>query len=410
MAAPRSANVVRLGFVPLIDCASLVVAREMGFADQRGLTLELHKDMSWAAIRDKVTFGLYDGAHMLAGIPLATRLGLGGVKARMVAPMALGYGGNAVTVSKALYERMAEADPEAMAVQGAGTARALAKVIAADRSRGADPYQFATVFPFSTHNYELRYWLASAGIDPDRDLNLGIVAPPRMADALRSGWIDGYCVGEPWNLRSVAGGAGRIVATKDDIWPTGPEKVLGLSEEWTLRNPDQTARLVDALVDAAEWADDPSNAKTLAQLLARTDYVDADEAIIAQALSEKRYTFFRHGATYPWRAHGAWLLSQMVRWGQITRGADLLAVTEAVYRPDLYREAVADSVDLPAEEPRMVGYNAIPYDIPGASGRAFAMAPDRFLDGRPFDREDPAGYAFQFQIGHPAVRRADLSG
>ncbi len=394
---------VRLGFIPLMDCAALVVAHEMGFAEREGLTLDLRKEASWAAIRDKVLFGLYDGAHMLAGIPLAGYLGLGGVKAEMIIPMALGYGGNAVTLSTALYERMVAVAPEIMAGPPARRAEALGRVIAEDKAQGRPPYSLATVFPFSNHNYELRYWLAAAGIDPDRDVNMATIAPPRMAESLTAGWVDGYCVGEPWNTRAQADGVGRIVVTKQDIWPAGPEKVLGLGAAWAAAQPDTARRLLVALVAAARWADEPANRPALAEMLGRPEYVHADAGQIQSVLEEDRFTYFARGATYPWRAHGTWLLSQMVRWGQITHPADLVGVAEAVCRSDLYRDALGGQLDLPAEEPQIVGRNDRPFAVPGLSGAPFAMAPDRFFDGRPFDRQDPVAYAFGFPIGHPAL-------
>ncbi|WP_413206953.1 CmpA/NrtA family ABC transporter substrate-binding protein [Rhodospirillum sp. A1_3_36] len=404
-------DVIRLGFIPLIDCAALAVAREMDFAAREGLEIDTRKEGSWAAIRDKVAFGLYDGAHMLAGIPLACRLGLGGVPGDIISPMALGFGGNAVTVSNALHDALLAVDPGATpngAPDPSRIARALARVIASRKAAGQPPLSFATVFPFSSHNYDLRYWLATEGIDPDRDLNMGIIAPPRMAESLRSGWIDGYCVGEPWNLRAEAEGVGHILLTKRDIWPCGPEKVLGLNEAWAKTHGEVVTRLVSALVQAARWADQPENRDDLSKILSHPDYINQDAALIRRALDLGRHRFFETGATYPWRAHGAWLLSQMARWGQITAPADLKAIAEAVYRPDIYRAALENQINLPGTEPRLLGGNATAFTIPGADGTPFAMAPDRFLDGRPFDQEDPVGYAFAFPIGHPALTPADL--
>ncbi|MCF8479680.1 MAG: ABC transporter substrate-binding protein [Rhodospirillum sp.] len=407
-----SPAVIRLGFIPLIDCAALAVARERDFAAQEGLEIDARKEGSWAAIRDKVAFGLYDGAHMLAGIPLACRLGLGGVRGDIIAPMALGFGGNAITVSNTLYDRLLSVDPGATGASKdcdpSRIARALARVIASRKATGEPPLSFATVFPFSSHNYELRYWLATEGIDPDRDLNMGIIAPPRMVESLRSGWIDGYCVGEPWNLRAEAEGMGHILLTKRDIWPCGPEKILGLNEAWAKTHGEVVARLVSALAKAARWADRPENRADLSEILSRPEYINQDATLIRRALDLGRHMFFETGATYPWRAHGTWLLSQMTRWGQITAPADLTAVAETVYRPDIYRAALESQMDLPGTEPRILGANAGTFLIPGANGTPFPMAPDRFLDGGIFDREDPVGYAFAFPIAHPTLSPSDL--
>lgn len=338
-------DTLRIGYVPLIDCAILVVAHEKGFAERHGLRLDLVRESSWAAARDKLAYGLLDGAHMLAGVPIASTLGLGGPPVAMVAPMALGLGGNAITVSTRLYQRMVEADPDAMAKT---PVRALKKVIEASREK----LSFATVFPFSTHNYELRTWLAGGGIDPDSDVNLGVVAPPRMANHLEAGWIDGYCVGEPWNLRAVHRGTGVIVATKADIWPDSPEKVLALRAGWAEDNAATVAVLIRALVDAARWADVPENREELCAILARADYVGGAAAVLRMALMPssgglERHVFFRNDATVPWPAQALWLMEQMVRWGQMTAPPSDPDVTGArIFRADLYHAATA----LPAGE------------------------------------------------------------
>ncbi|GAA0597625.1 CmpA/NrtA family ABC transporter substrate-binding protein [Caenispirillum bisanense] len=394
-------TVVTLGFLPLIDCAVPVVAHELGFAAAEGLTLDLQREASWAAVRDKLAFGLLDAAHILAPLPLAIHLGLGGMPAvAMTVPMALGLGGNAITVSTALYARLLDADPEAMAGPRGGSARALKRVIAADRAAGRPPLSFATVFPFSSHTYELRLWLASAGIDPDRDVNLGVVAPARMVESLASGWIDGYCVGEPWNLRAVQRGVGAIVATKGDIWPASPEKVLGLRAEWANRQPDLTAALVRALVRAAQWADAAENRDALADLLADPGYVGTSPDILRMALGGRpvlrpgaapealeSHVFFRWQATFPWVSRAAWLLAQMTRWDQAAVPAvERLAVAAQVWRPDLYRAAVAPlGLAVPAEDLAVAGAAAAPHAVAAAGGGSVEVGPDAFLTGEVFD-------------------------
>lgn len=384
---------VRLGFIPLVDCAVPVVARTMGFAAQENIDLELVREMSWAALRDKLFYGVFDAAHLLAGIPVAARLGVGGVPVRnLVVPMALGRGGNAITVSTRLYQRMLKADPEAMLGPRGLSARALKKVIADDKAAGRPVLSFATVFPFSSHNYELRYWMAAAGIDPDQDVNIGVIAPPRMFDSLRNGWVDGYCVGEPWNQRAVFHDDGVIVALKDDIWPRSPEKVLGVREDWGSDNPDMVSALVRALVRAAEWADRPENRGELAQILADESHVGASFDILKASLSGRpvlkpgedaieapdRHVFYRYSATFPWLSQGCWLGAQMQRWGQVSADVDMRAVVKNVYRPDLYRAAVTGlDVALPPRDWRIEGDR-------DASDRAL-VGPDGFLDGAVFD-------------------------
>lgn len=384
---------VRLGFVPLIDCALPVVARAKGFAEDENIDLVLVREMSWAAIRDKLSYGLFDAAHLLAGIPLAARLGLGGMPSQhLVVPMALGRGGNAITVSTRLYQRMLEADPAAMRGPRGLSARALKKVIDGDRKAGRPILSFATVFPFSSHNYELRYWMAAAGIDPDNDVNIGVIAPPRMFDSLRNGWVDGYCVGEPWNQRAVFHGDGVIVALKDDIWARSPEKVLGVREDWALSNAETLDALVRALVRAAEWADQAANRTELAQLLSEEQYVGASFDILRASLHGRpvlkpgddpveapdRHVFYRYTATFPWLSQGVWVGRQMQRWGQVGHQVNFNDVVRDVYRPDIYRRAVTSlDVALPAEDWRVEG-------LDNASDRAL-VGPDSFLDGTLFD-------------------------
>jgi NitT/TauT family transport system ATP-binding protein/nitrate/nitrite transport system substrate-binding protein len=387
---------VRLGFVPLIDCALPVVARAKGFAEDENIDLVLVREMSWAAIRDKLSYGLFDAAHLLAGIPLAARLGLGGMPSQqLVVPMALGRGGNAITVSTRLYQRMLEADPAAMRGPRGLSARALKKVIDGDRAAGRPVLSFATVFPFSSHNYELRYWMAAAGIDPDNDVNIGVIAPPRMFDSLRNGWVDGYCVGEPWNQRAVFHGDGVIVALKDDIWARSPEKVLGVREDWALSNAETLDALVRALVRAAEWADQSENRTELAQLLSEEQYVGASFDILRASLHGRpvlkpgddpveapdRHVFYRYTATFPWLSQGVWVGRQMQRWGQVGHQVNFNDVVRDVYRPDIYRRAVTSlDVALPAEDWRVEG-------LDNASDRAL-VGPDSFLDGTLFDMRE----------------------
>ncbi|MBO6578678.1 MAG: ABC transporter substrate-binding protein [Thalassospira sp.] len=389
------ANKVRLGFVPLVDCAIPVVARAMGFAQQENIDLELVREMSWAAIRDKLSFGMFEAAHLLAGIPIAARLGLGGLPVQnIVVPMALGRGGNAITVSTQLYQRMLEADPNAMLGPRGRSARALKKVIDEDKAEGRPILSFATVFPFSSHNYELRYWMAAAGIDPDMDVNIGVIAPPRMFDSLRNGWVDGYCVGEPWNQRAVFHGDGVIVALKDDIWSRSPEKVLGLREDWAQSNPELVSALVRALVRAAEWADQPGSRVELAHILSEEANVGAPFEVLKASLSGKpvlrpgeppidlpdRHVFYRYTATFPWLSQGRWIGEQMKRWRQLPQDTDLKAVIPDVFRPDLYRTAVAGlDVLVPQDDWRVEGAA----DAPDRS----LVGMDQFLDDTIFKAE-----------------------
>jgi len=231
---------IHAGYIPLVDCGALVAARELGFDRRHGIDLRLHREVSWANIRDKVNVGVLDCAHMLAPMPIASSLGIGHVREPVIAPMALGLNGNAITVSRSLFTHMADIDGENARAGGMAAASALAKVVAERRKKGAEPLTLGMVYPFSCHNYELRYWLAAAGIDPDVDLRLVVIPPPLMAASLRAGQIHGFCVGEPWNSLAVEQGIGRIVATKTELWRNSPEKVLGMRLSWAEANPVQS--------------------------------------------------------------------------------------------------------------------------------------------------------------------------
>jgi NitT/TauT family transport system ATP-binding protein/nitrate/nitrite transport system substrate-binding protein len=405
---------IRIGFIGLIDCAIPVVAQEKGFAEKHGLELELIREASWAAIRDKLAYGVFDAAHILAGIPLASSLGLsGGPPVPMIAPMALGYGGNAITVSLDLFHQMCKLDPVAMEGKRAQAAQVFAKLVAKRRAADQPPLSLATVFPFSSHNYELRYWLASAGLDPDEDVRIGVVAPPRMSEHLRAGWIDGYCVGEPWNLRAVQRDHGVIITTKSDIWPAAPEKVLGMRADWAEENAETVANLVRAFVEAAQWADDMANRAELAAILADETYLGAPVNLLRAALmghpvlrpdappshEPDRHVFYRWQATFPWVSHGIWLLTQMRRWNQIKSDIDYADLAAKVFRPDLYRTAVSPiGIPVPRDDGFVAGEHDEPYSIPAANGGSVELGPDRFMDDRVFDPSAPQAYLDSFKI------------
>lgn len=403
---------LRLGFIALSDCAPLVVAKEKGFFDAENLNVDLSREASWANIRDKVTMGALDGAHMLGPLPLAVNLGVCGEPARLIAPMSLNLNGSAITVSAALAQAMRDADPQGMSARPR-TARPLAKVVAERRARGEPPLTFAVVFPFSTHNYQLRYWMAEAGVDPDRDVRIVVTPPARMADRLAAGAIDGFCVGAPWNVQVVTEGRGEILIYAAELWRVGPDKVFGVTEAWAERNPEVLLAVLRALIGAAAWADVPDNRPELAAILAHPRYVDAPEEVVARSLlGSPPYAlgepgpegldyliFDRYAAGFPWRSHAVWFLTQMVRWGQIDPATDIAAAAEAAYRPDLYRAAAADlGAPTPLVDEKVEGLHASAWTLDEATA-PIAMAPDVFFDGRKFDAAQPLKYAAGFDIG-----------
>jgi len=371
---------LRLGFIPLTDCAPLAVAQALGFFEEEGLNVTLEREASWATIRDKVAVGALDGAHMLAPMALAaTAAGEG----EILAPLALNQNGSAVTVSMALAQAIRAADLQAPS-QSSVTAAALAKVVAARRENGQGALTFAVVFPYSMHNYMLRYWLAQAGIDPDRDVRLVVIPPPRMVERMRAGEVDGFCVGAPWNAVAEAEGVGHILVAASQFWPGGPDKVLGVTAGLATHRPDELRACLRAVMRGAAWADEPENRETLIELLARPDRVGAPAAAIARAL-DGEIVFHRDAAGLPRREHGLWFLSQMTRWGQLGAEHDLQALVDRVYRPDLYREAALSLG--PILEPALA--------FADAAGPAQA----RLFDGLTFDPQAARAYAASFAIG-----------
>jgi two-component system, oxyanion-binding sensor len=369
-----------LGFIPLLDCASLIVAAERGFAAREDLELVLVRETSWANIRDRLIVGHFDAAHMLGPMAVASTLGIGHIKVPVVAPFALGRGGNAITVSTRLWEQMERAGAALAGhprVQGA----ALKRVVDRRNSAHLEPLTFGMVYPFSCHHYELRYWLAASGIDPSRDVRLVVIPPPFLVDAMRAGQIDGFCVGEPWSSVAVDAGEGVIVTPTTAIWPMSPEKVLGCRQEWAHRHPMQLASLLRALYRASQWCEQPENHADLAQLLAQPRYVSAPTEVLRRGLANTLiwqqgspaahvadfYVPAARAATFPWVSHAVWFYSQMVRWRQIESSPEHVAAAGATYRPDLYRAALA----------------GVTAGIPSADTQ-----PEHFFDGTTFDAGD----------------------
>lgn len=393
---------ITAGFMPLFDSAVLVAAGEAGFAAREGIELKLHRETSWANIRDRIAIGHFDVAHMLGPMPLACSLGLTPLASETIVPFSLGLGGNCVTVSNAVWQ--------GMAANGATTdldpARAGAALGALIRERaGREPLRFAVVHPHSGHNYELRYWLAACGVDPDRDIEIVIVPPPFMADALAAGRIDGFCVGEPWNSAAVAAGTGLIVTVKALLWRNSPEKVIGVRRAWAEENPDALAALLRALHHSARWCQDPANRAELAALMARPAFLGQPEAIQMPVLTgrlqlgggaERRvedfFLPFDKAANFPWKSHALWFYTQMVRWGQLPHTPGNLAIARDCYRPDLYRSALKPlGVALPGANAKVEGALKVATPV-GSAGASLVLGPDGFFDGQIFDPDKIDAY------------------
>jgi nitrate/nitrite transport system substrate-binding protein len=416
---PLEKEELKLGFIKLTDMAPLAIAYEKGFFEDEGLYVTLEPQANWKIILDRVITGELDGAHMLAGQPLGAAVGIG-TRADIVTSFSMDLNGNAITVSKQAWSAMA---PRlAMDAQGKPVrpikADALRPAVEASKAAGK-PFRMATVFPVSTHNYELRYWLAAGGLNPGfyspsdvsgqikADVFLSVTPPPQMPAALEAGTINGYCVGEPWNQQAIFKGVGVPVVTDAEIWRNNPEKVFGVTRAWAEKYPNTYVALLKALIRAGMWLDanNGANRKEAAEILSRSEYVGADYRVIANSMTgtfeygggDKRNVpdfnvFFRYYATYPYYSDATWYLTQMRRWGQIPRSQPDRWYHETarnVYRTEPYLRAAR----LLIEEKK-----AKPEDFPWNSDGFRAPTKD-FIDGVEYDGHKPNEYLQKLTIG-----------
>lgn len=395
-------NELAIGFLPLVDACLPILAAEHGFAEAEGLSLRLVRDMSWATVLDRLLYGHSDAAHMVAPLAIATTLGRGRPAQPLSVPFVLGLNGNAVTlrpeIAQAIRPQGGIGEPEAL---GAGL-----RTIALERKAAGHPLRFGVVHRYSSHNYMLRYWLAACGIRPDQDVEITTVAPPFCADALAQGEVDGICVGEPWNSVAVEQGAGEIVLATAQIWRRGVEKVLAMREAVLEEKRDQIHRLIRALCKAAAHFVDPANFELNSRVLARPEYIDGSPELIRRAISDRllvarggelaHYPDFmfqyREAATFPWVSQAEWLYTQMVRWDGTPFDAQEAAKAAAVFRPDVYREALSGTDEpLPGASSKIEGSLAERTAV-GTQQGAIVLEPNRFFDGRIFDPLDIEGY------------------
>lgn len=410
--------VLKLGFIKLTDIAPLVVAQEKGFFREEGLTVTLEPQANWKVLLDGVTGGQLDGAHMLAGQVLASGAGIGS-KVPLVTPFSLDINGKGVTVSNQVWDMIAPTLPKGPdgKVQMPISASALAPVVAKFKAEGK-PFKMGMVFPVSTHNYVLRYWLAAGGLNPGfylpgdtagvtgADVQLSVTPPPQMPSTMEAGTINGYSVGEPWNQASVAKKIGVPIIVDPDIAGTTGDKLFGLTAEFAKKNPNTVKALTRALIRASMWldAEGGKNRPEAVKMLASPKYVGADEKVLMASMTGKftfgagdtRDTpefnlFFDQQASYPFYSDGIWFLTQMRRWGQIAEDKNdqwYLDTVKSVYRPDIYEEAakslVADGKAKADQFPQTDGF------------RVYAR---KAIDGVAFDAKKPAAYAASFTIG-----------
>lgn len=414
---------LKFGFIKLTDMAPLAVAYEKGFFEDEGLYVTLEAQANWKVLLDRVIDGQLDGAHMLAGQPLGATIGFG-TKADIITAFSMDLNGNGITVSNDVWEQMKvhiPKDADGKPVHPI-KADALKPVVDKYKAEGK-PFNMGMVFPVSTHNYELRYWLAAGGINPgyyaphkadtsgqiDADALLSVTPPPQMPSTLEAGTIYGYCVGEPWNQQAVFKGIGVPVITDYEIWKNNPEKVFGVSKGWAEKNPITHKKVVKAMIRAAEWLDANNNANRpeAVKMLSKPQYVGADYDVIANSMTgtfeyEKGdvrevpdfNVFFRYNATYPYYSDAIWYLTQMRRWGQIsdTKSDDwYMDIAKKVYRPDIYAAAAKELI----KEGKLKAK-----DFPNfATETGFKPPQTEFIDGITYDGTKPNEYLQKFNIG-----------
>jgi len=414
---------LKFGFIKLTDMAPLAIAYEKQYFEDEGLYVTLEAQANWKVLLDGVIDGQLDGAHMLAGQPLAATIGFG-TEAHIVTPFSMDLNGNGITVSNEVWEAMKKYVPKQDDGRPQHPIKAdyLKPVVDKYKAEGK-PFKMGMVFPVSTHNYELRYWLAAGGIHPgyyapekgditgqlQADALLSVTPPPQMPATLEAGTIYGYCVGEPWNQQAVFKGIGVPVITDYEIWKDNPEKVFGMTKEFTEKYPNTTVRIVKAMIRAAKWLDENNNANRpeAVKILSQPNYVGADYEVIANSMTgtfeyekgDKREVpdfnvFFRYNATYPYYSDAVWYLTQMRRWGQIAEQKPddwYMETAKSVYRPDIYRQA--------AEELIAEGKMA-PEDFPDFdSETGFRPPQTEFIDDVTFDGTKPNEYLEKFSIG-----------
>lgn len=405
------------GFIKLTDMAPLAIAKEKSFFEDEGLFVSVEAQSNWKNVLDRVIDGQLDGSHMLAGQPIAAGAGFGR-QAQLVTPFSMDLNGNGITVSNDVWSKMKPNISKGEDGKPIHPIKADAlKPVITEYKNSGKPFKMGMVFPVSTHNYEIRYWLAAAGIHPgmytadnvqgqiDAEVLLSVTPPPQMPATLESGTIYGYCVGEPWNQQAVFKGIGVPVTTNYDIWKNNPEKVFVMTKKFVDENPNTAIAVTKALIRAGKWLDEPSNRAEAVKILSMSQYVGAPEEVLANSMTgtfefekgDKRKmpdfnVFYKYNATYPFYSDGIWFLTQMRRWGQIpeTKTADWYGETiKEIYRPDIWKKAAN----------LLVAEGQIPAtDIPDTDGYKPITAD--FIDGTTYDAKDPIGYINSFSIGN----------
>jgi len=397
---------ISIAFLPLTDCAVLAAAKEKGFAADAGFDLRLIRTTSWAETRDRLVYGQAEAAHLLAPLAVGVSLGISQHRCPLAAPFKLNVNGNIFVMGNEFAQAL-DPDPVRRIEDPLATAHDFAVAIGLYRRKPI----VGMVHRLSSHALALRYWLASAGIDPDRDIAMPVLPPSFMADALRAGEIDGYIAGSPWGLVAVDQGLAETVMVSARIWQRGVEKLLTFREEWMEAHPETVDRLIVALSAAAAWCDEPGNREELATLLSARDYIGLDARIILPSLTgtfpvrsgmpavevPDAMIFHREAAGFPWKSQALWIYSQFVRWGFIKASPENERITGNVFRSDVYRRALGMSGQpMPGASMKLEGSLSSPLPV-GSSSGTLTLGPDRFFDDRVFDPSNIEEYLRSFK-------------
>ena len=369
---------MRIGIIALTDCSSIVMAHELGLFKKHGIESTVSKEASWAVIRDRLTLGENQATHLLLGTAYAMTMGLQGSPVKpTIIPCYLNRNGQAITLTKTLLDRSARTPAQI-------------KPLAAEAKAKGSPLTFAMTYPPGTHAMWMRYWLATGGINPDRDVSLITIPPAQMVANMKVGKMDGFCVGEPWNARAIADGIGFTAITTQQLWKDQPEKVLGVTEEFASKHPKTVRAVVRAIVEASQWADKLENRGRLAEVVSQPQYINCPKDIILGRLlgeydygdgrkeKDKHYmTFFDRQTNFPQKSHGVWWLTQFRRWGMLKEAPDYKGLVDRVHRADLFREVARElGVETPRDD----------------------MKKETFFDGVTFDPARPEEYAKGFAV------------
>ncbi|MEM1351919.1 MAG: ABC transporter substrate-binding protein [Pseudomonadota bacterium] len=380
-----------VGFIPLVDAAPLIVAHEMGFAAEEGISLDLRRAPSWSSLRDMLSFGQVDAAHMLSTLPVAAAMGLGGISTPLAAVSVLSVNGNVIGVNRALEARLRATGYTFDFSDACAASRALLGV-------SDDTLRIGVPFPFSMHAELVHYWLSAARTDNSPKIDIRTVPPPYMAEAIAAGEIDAFCVGEPWGSRSVEKDVGALLLPGAAIWAFAPEKVLAVRRDWAETERSLLNRLIRAVWRAGRWLAQDGSGMLTAELLSRPGYLDLAPDLIDRALtgrlvissggeerSTSRFVEFSHGAaTFPWRSQAEWIADQLAR-RTGSEPAAARATAAEVFRSDIYREALSGlGADIPGASSKQEG--SLDEDTAvAAQGGHVILCRDRFFDGRIFE-------------------------